>query len=161
MKTRFWVFASLAFLGYILSCNKSSSGGGSCTDVPVDSDSATLLAFANVYGINPTRDSSGLYYQIISLGTGQVPTKQSTFFITYTATLMSGTIFDSTTNAATTGYPFDQLIPGLQIGIPKIQVGGHIKLLIPSALAYGCLGSGSLVPPNSPVFFDLVLAKIQ
>ena len=58
-----------------------------------------------------------------------------------------------------TGWTLGSLIPGWQIGLPLIQKGGEIKLIVPSSLAYGC-GSGPL-PPNSVLYFDIHLVDVQ
>ncbi len=149
---------------YFIACNKSSSPGyTSCTSTAVDDDSAQLLKFADD-SIKPlTRDTTGVYYQIIDTGTGATPVPTSTLTVSYTARLMDRTIFD-TANNVTLSYPLYQLIPGWQVGLQKIKEGGHIKLLIPSALAYGCQGAGSsnsvVIPPNAPVYFDIYLIRI-
>ncbi len=52
------------------------------------------------------------------------------------------------------------LYEGWQIGLPKIGVGGHIQLFIPSAYAWGCTGDGP-VPANTPVFFDVQLLAVN
>jgi FKBP-type peptidyl-prolyl cis-trans isomerase FkpA len=163
MKTRVLISAALAIVGYFISCSKSPAVAGysSCTNLPVDSDSSALLAFAKSDSITPFRDTSGLYYQIINQGSGMSPSDTSTIFVTYTGKLMNGDIFDSTSNAAGTGFVLENLIFGWQIGLSKIQTGGHIKLLIPSALAYGCMGSGTVIPPNSPVYFDITLVSFN
>jgi len=144
-------------------CGKGSdsTGSSSCTDLPVTSDSSALLSFAKTNGITSLQDTIGLYYQIISQGSGATPALGSKVFITYTGTFMDGTIFDSTTNASKTGFVLGDLIRGWQYGLPKIQVGGRIKLLIPSAYAYGCQGYGSAIPPYAPVYFDISLVSIQ
>lgn len=51
------------------------------------------------------------------------------------------------------------VIPGWDQGIPGMRVGGSRTLLIPSMLAYGSRGSGS-VPPNSALVFDVDLISI-
>jgi FKBP-type peptidyl-prolyl cis-trans isomerase FkpA len=156
-------FFTLVSLSVILfaACGKGSSAGStSCTGPEPSADSSTLLKFANAHGITSLKDTLGLYYQVINQGTGATPTPTSTIFVTYTATLMDSTIVDSTTNPAKTGFLLGGLIPGWQLGLPKIQAGGRIKLLIPSKYAYGCLGSGP-IPPNAPMFFDITLVSIQ
>jgi len=133
---------------------------GPCTDTPVSADSTALLNFAKIQGLGDLKDTVGMYYQVISQGTGAIPTIGSKVFITYMGTLLNGTIFDSTTNAAKTGWPLGQLVAGWQYGLTKIREGGHIKLLIPSAYGYGCQGSGT-IPPNAPIYFDITLVSIQ
>ena len=51
-------------------------------------------------------------------------------------------------------------IEGWKIGIPLIKKGGKLKLIIPSALAYGC-NDISGIPGNSILFFDIDLIDVQ
>ena len=145
-----------------LACNKGGSGGYyNCTGTSPAADSPALLQFAKNNGIVPLKDSTGLYYQIINQGSGPFPSATSKIYVTYTGELMNGAIFDSTSNSSSTGFQLNQLIKGWQIGLPKIQTGGQIKLLIPSALAYGCTGAGTKIPPNAPVYFEIKLVFFQ
>jgi len=156
------LFATFMAFGliYLGGCVKSTPGVSSCTGVDVNQDSEALIIFAHRNGITPTRDTTGLYYQIIDTGTGVNPNSFSRIYVTYTATTLDGQIFDSTTQSANTGYLLNGLIPAWQIGLPKIKTGGHIKLLVPSALGYGCSGGGTSVPPNTPLYFDVTLVSI-
>ena len=54
----------------------------------------------------------------------------------------------------------NQFIEGWRIAIPYIQKGGHIKMIIPSSLAYGCTGNKS-IPPNAPLYYDVVLVNVN
>jgi FKBP-type peptidyl-prolyl cis-trans isomerase len=149
--------------GLLTSCTQSSSGPATqpCTNNPVTADSSALLAYARSNGITPTADPTGLYYQIVSPGTGPVLTANSVVFVTYTGTLLNGTIFDSTTNYARTGFPLGGLIGAWQIGLTKISAGGRIKLLVPSAMGYGCAGSPPAIPSNAPLFFDVTVVSAK
>ncbi|HXB45295.1 MAG TPA: FKBP-type peptidyl-prolyl cis-trans isomerase [Puia sp.] len=153
---------ALAILGiciYFISCNKNTSPGYfSCTGIAAANDSSQLLAFAKAYGITPIADTSWLYYQIINQGTGAFPIGSSKITVNYVGKFMNGDNFDSTTTPAT--FQLDSLITGWQYGLPKIKAGGRIKLLLPSALAFGCTGNGQ-IPPNSPLYFDVTLISVQ
>jgi FKBP-type peptidyl-prolyl cis-trans isomerase FkpA len=144
---------------YIISCTKSynSSGSYSCTGTPVSGDSTVLLAFAKTDSITPTMDTSGMYYQIITQGAGIRPVGKDKITVNYVGKFMNGQTFDSSLSPIT--IEVDSLILGWQYGLPKIQPGGQIKLLIPSALAYGCQGSG-YIPPNTPVYFEVSLLNV-
>ncbi|MGB3162737.1 MAG: FKBP-type peptidyl-prolyl cis-trans isomerase [Chitinophagaceae bacterium] len=50
-------------------------------------------------------------------------------------------------------------IPGFQIGLQLIQKGGVIKMIIPSSLAYGCSGQGTIAG-NSILFFEVELVDV-
>jgi FKBP-type peptidyl-prolyl cis-trans isomerase len=42
-----------------------------------------------------------------------------------------------------------------------MKVGGRRTLIIPSRLGYGSRGSGSSIPPNSALVFDIELLALQ
>ena len=123
-------------------------------------DDTQITTYLTTKSISAVKDASGLYYQIITPGSAAKPTATSGVYITYDGTLMStGVSFDS----KTTPYYFpslDKLIQGWQIGLPKIGKGGHIKLFVPSGLAYKNDGSGS-VPANAVLIFDITLVDFN
>lgn len=143
----------------ILSTQSSCSKSGACSlkaDFTPDKNTtqnAAMVAFCTANNISYTTDESGILYQIITPGSSTHPNLCETLSMTYTGTLLNGTKFDSGTIS---NYSLGQLIPGWQIAVPKIGKGGHIKVLIPSSLAYGAQAVGS-IPANSPLYFDIVL----
>src|SRR5580765_4183641 len=125
MKGIFFAICCLGVLIYNSGCNKSYSPDySSCTPVQVDQDTTALLKFAHDHYIKPTRDSSGLYYEIVDIGSGLSPIGTSRIFVTYVGKLMDGTTFDSVGNAMASGWVLNTLIEGWQIGLPKIAGGG-------------------------------------
>jgi FKBP-type peptidyl-prolyl cis-trans isomerase FkpA len=159
------IFAVLCMISvaYFISCVKTNSGSNytSCTGVDVAGDSSALLKYAGD-SIHVTKDSSGLYFQILDSGAGVSASANSGLLVSYKGRLLDNNVFDSTASSSNLrGLTLNQLIPGWQIGLPKIKKGGHIKLLIPSALAWGCQGSGNSIPPNAPVYFDIYLLDVN
>ena len=154
-------FVLFLFLGSILlnytGCVKSPDV---CTPKTVESEEAQILAYANANSIITTRHSSGLYYQIISAGSGTTPNPNSRIFIRYVGKLMNGVIFDQKDDHTQTGWTLGTLIAGWQFGVPLIQKGGKIRLIIPSALAYGCQANGP-IPANSILYFEIELIDVQ
>jgi FKBP-type peptidyl-prolyl cis-trans isomerase len=140
-------------------CLKSSDSN-TCTPKTVQSEQAQIVAYAAANGITATAHSTGLYYQVTNTGSGATPTLSSKVFVTYTGKLTNGTVFDSQTNATLTGWTLGSLIAGWQIGIPLIQKGGSIKLIVPSSMAYGCQGVGT-IPANSILYFEITLVDVQ
>ena len=64
-------------------------------------------------------------------------------------------MFDQTTSGPAT-FPLSRVIAGWQEGIPLFKKGGKGLLLIPSTIAYGSRGAGS-IPPNAPIAFEVEL----
>jgi len=153
---RSWLF----FIGTILvfiACKKNESG---CAPVSPDSESAAMAAFCSDYGIDYTIDSNGIYYEIVDQGSGETATIDSLITVTYTASLLTGDIIDDRSDSALT-RPLKDFIEGWRLAIPYIQEGGHIKMVVPSSLAYGCTGTQGLIPANSPLYFDVVLINVS
>ena len=97
--------------------------------------------------------SSGLYYVIIQPGTADHPTINSSVKCSYKGYTLDNIVFDEG-NSITFGL--SRVIKGWQEGIQLIGKGGKIKLVIPSALAYGSAGSGS-IGPDEVLVFDVTL----
>ena len=153
---KFLLASSVAVL--MIACNKKNDSA--CTPVPPSSEASAISGFCTSNGINATVDSNGIYYQIIDPGSGARPTMNSTITVTYTASLLDETVIDDHSSNPIT-QPLGSFIEGWIIAIPYIQQGGHIKMIIPSSLAYGCTGSQGIVPPNSPLYFDVVLTAVS
>ena len=107
-------------------------------------------------GLTAQSTASGVYYIVDTQGTGDQPTINSEVTVRYTGKLFSGSVFDS----GTISYPLLNLIEGWQIGIPLFNTGGSGTLFIPSGLAYGPTGSGSIAP-NTVLIFDMDLISFQ
>jgi FKBP-type peptidyl-prolyl cis-trans isomerase len=143
----------------VLIAGSGCTTDNACKEKTVQSEQGTIINYAATNGISATAHSSGLYYQITSPGSGPTPTATSTVFIKYTGKLMDGTVFDSHTTTAISGH-LNEMVQGFRSGLPLIQKGGTIKLIIPSSLAYGCNGFGT-VPGYSILYFEVELTDVQ
>jgi FKBP-type peptidyl-prolyl cis-trans isomerase FkpA len=54
-----------------------------------------------------------------------------------------------------------RVIPGWDLGFAGMNVGGQRRLIIPPDLGYGSRGSGSAIPPNATLVFDIELLGVQ
>lgn len=100
-----------------------------------------------------------MYYQIMSPGSGPTPTATSKVYVTYTGKRMDNVIFDQ--SASPVAFNLGGLIEGWQIGLSLIKKGGQIRLIVPSAMAYGCTGNQPVIAPNSVLYFDINLIDVQ
>jgi len=65
-----------------------------------------------------------------------------------------GTVFDQAKDKPAT-FPLKRLIRGWQIAAPLVKVGGKIKIVIPSGLAYSIRTRAAKIPPNSILVFEI------
>ena len=143
-----------------LALNTGCKKDKSCKPNPVSKEVSQIQSYAASNGITATAHSSGLYYEIINMGTGPKANSASKISITYTGKYMNGQIFDEQVTANVKPWALSGLIQGWIIGIPLINEGGHIKLIVPSSLAYGCEQYYD-IPGNSVLFFDISLVDVQ
>ena len=111
---------------------------------------------------NPITGPTTLQITDTTVGTGATAANGDTVTVHYVGAFLDGTVFDSSYNRGTP-YTFQlgagQVIRGFDQGIVGMRVGGKWLLVIPSSLAYGSQGSGS-IPPNTPIQFQVELVSI-
>jgi FKBP-type peptidyl-prolyl cis-trans isomerase FkpA len=149
-----------ALLGSLVLFFSSCTRDTGCKPVSVDSEKAVLEAFNASIGMNATRHSAGVYYEILAPGSTNKPLIASTIYVRYKGTLLDGKVFDQQTNPGFTGFILNNLIDGWKYTVPLIGKGGKIRISVPSALGYGCQGqpTGSTpIPPNAPLYFEIEL----
>lgn len=141
---------------FSLSCSFSS-----CSEDFRTKDEERIQQYIQDNNLTVIEAQDGLYYTMDLIGTGAQPSGvYSTVTVHYTGKLMDGTTFDSSVGGTPYTSSLTNVIKGWQYGIPYFKVGGKGKLLIPSHLAYGSTGSGS-IGPNEPLVFDIELIAAQ
>lgn len=101
--------------------------------------------------------ANGLKIWDVTEGTGAVVEPGDTITIHYRGWLLDGTVFDSSeTRGQPSTFPLNNLIEGWKQGIPGMKEGGTRRLFIPSELAYGSQGTGT-IPPDSDLVFEIQL----
>lgn len=104
---------------------------------------------------------SGLQYEVIEEGKGEIPSPYDTVRVQYTGRLLDGTVFDSSWDRGEPEeFPLQGVIPGWSEGIQLMKEGGKSRFYIPSKLAYGSQGAGNFIPPNSVIIFDVEFLNI-
>lgn len=106
------------------------------------------------------RTDSGLYYEVIELGDGEVPGPNDTVRIHYSGSLISGETFDSShARGEPAEFPVMGVIPGMSEGLQLLPVRSEAILYIPADLGYGNQGAGN-IPPGSTLIFEVEVIDI-
>ncbi|MFW1811936.1 FKBP-type peptidyl-prolyl cis-trans isomerase [Acinetobacter ursingii] len=120
---------------------------------------AFLTENAKKSGIITTK--SGLQYQVLQAGTGKSPKANSKVKVNYEGRLLDGTVFDSSiARNHPVEFQLSQVIQGWTEGVQTMKEGGKTRFFIPANLAYGDVGSGDAIGPNSVLIFDIELLQV-
>lgn len=114
----------------------------------------------------------GLKYYDLVVGAGAEPKKGDRVAIHFDVKFRNVTFFTTRQGIGVTGgspFGFDvgqprdapgSALPGIDLGIRGMRVGGQRRLLVPPALAYGDKGVGE-IPPNATLQIDVELLSIK
>lgn len=110
-------------------------------------------------GIKTTE--SGLQYQVITEGKGDMPKATDTVITHYTGTTIDGKVFDSSVQRkAPATFPVNGVIKGWTEALQMMNAGSKWRLTIPYELAYGEQGAGAAIGPFATLVFDVELLEI-
>lgn len=128
-------------------------------DVNAKQGEAFLVENAKKTGVI-TRPS-GLQYSVLQQGTGKSPSAKSKVSVNYEGRLLDGTVFDSSfARNEAVEFQVSQVIQGWTEGLQLMKEGAKYRFFIPAKLAYGEIGAGDAIGPNSTLIFDVELLKV-
>ena len=108
-----------------------------------------------------TVTESGLQYEVLVEGNGEIPTSDKQVRVHYHGTLTDGTKFDSSVERGQPAeFPVTGVIKGWVEALQMMPVGSKWKLYIPQDLAYGERGAGAAIPPFAALVFEVELLDI-
>ncbi len=104
---------------------------------------------------------SGLQYEVIKEGTGDMPKASDEVTTHYHGTLINGDVFDSSVDRGQPAtFPVGGVIPAWVEALQLMKTGSKWKLYCPSNLAYGSQGAGGKIGPNTTLIFEVELISI-
>lgn len=112
-------------------------------------------------GKTSTPASAQTNFEITSQGNGPITQQGSVIVMTYSGFLPDGKEFDSTKSA-----PFcfqlgsRKVIEGLEERLIGVKQGTKLKFTVPPEKAYGETGFGNLIPPNTPLTYEVELLSV-
>lgn len=127
---------------------------------------ANRIAGEEFLKANAKKDSvkttpSGLQYKVLTMGTGEIPTKEAKVKVNYEGHLIDGTEFDSSykRNKPVT-FPVSGVIAGWTEALCMMPVGSKWQLFVPQELAYKDREQAK-IPPFSCLIFTVELLEIE
>ena len=99
--------------------------------------------------------ADGILLTELTAGTGNKPAASDQVQVKYVGRLPDGTVFDQSTQPQ--WFRLDSVISGWSSALQQMPVGAKWRLVIPSSQAYGADGAGELIPPYTPLVFEIEL----
>ncbi len=162
MKTTHAFFKSL-LLGSILGIMLTA-----CLEDGVENRSAAddeaIQNYLNTLNIIAERTPSGLYYTILSEGSGEPATETMISDVAYDLTLLESNREVEAEDSYVFRPSVGSFLPGLTEGVQLMREGATYRFYVPSTLAFG-ISSGDLngvfVPSNSIFIMDVTLNEVR
>jgi peptidylprolyl isomerase len=133
-----------------------ASAGGRPPDI---SDTAFERSLA-INLATMTRTPSGVYYEDVKPGDGDVIRAKKQVTIKYTGWLPNGNKFDSNADGIEFMFSAGRVIRGWDDGLEGMRVGGIRKLVIPPELGYGFRDAGK-IPAGSVLVFRVEVVRMR
>jgi FKBP-type peptidyl-prolyl cis-trans isomerase FkpA len=150
---------------------------GECPEEQLAEDVQLIEEYLKDNNLTAERLTSyDLYYITEDQGAGEKPENGQNISVNYVGKFLDGKVFDTSIesvakdedifNESRTYEPFSftlgrrQVILGWDVGMKLINEGGKATLLLPSYMAYGPRGTGS-IPANTVLLFEVELVSIN
>lgn len=128
-------------------------------------EDSILTAYLTANKIKATPTESGLIYVKKQAGKGAKAEMGKLVTVDYTGKFLDGTVFDSSIGNERGPIQIvlgaKQVIPGWEEGIAMMSEGEKGILILPSKIAYAERGAGNVIPPYTPIMFEVELIKVE
>jgi FKBP-type peptidyl-prolyl cis-trans isomerase FkpA len=155
----------VAAIAFLAACSKSPFGIEQYrAQARIDDEIVQkYIADNNLQDVAEKIDTSGVYCIVLKPGSGNsVFTNSTTITVGYTARLLTtgDTVYN--TGNIHPSYVLGNIIKAWQLGIPKVQEGGQVRIISPSRYAYGPYDQpNSKIPKNSVLDFLITLYDVK
>lgn len=103
----------------------------------------------------------GINYRVVRKGTGRRPQITDKVKVHYRGFFKDGRVFDSSYKVKNPAiFQVNAVIEGWTKILLMMNEGDFYEVLIPSELAYGSLGAGNLIPPDTDLCFQIEFLQI-
>jgi FKBP-type peptidyl-prolyl cis-trans isomerase FkpA len=124
-------------------------------------NNATNPSLATATGTARTTTASGIVFESLVTGSGPTPRASDKVRVHYRGTFLDGREFDSSyQRGQPTEFQLDRVIKCWTEAVQLMRPGGKARIMCPAAVAYGERGAGGVIPPNTPLNFEIELLAI-
>ncbi len=157
-------FIFLVFIG-IFSCTTPSNSQD--FEDQVIRDRFLITTFLTENDLEAQESEFGYFYRVLQEGIDPILSSiDDTVIVSvhYEGHILYGDIFDS---SVLRDEPFNftlgmgEVIIGWDLGVYQMKVGEKTEFYFPSRFGYGLTGSGSTIPPNAVLVFEIEILKIE
>ena len=133
----------------------------------LEKEEGQMNNYITSHGLEVRKTKSGVYIAEKKEGTGTAAVAKKMISINYIGRFLDDTVFESTYKEEKYGRPVSvivgnqQVIRGWEETFLEMKAGGHYVLLVPSHMAFGTRGRGDIVPPNTPLVFEIKVLSVK
>lgn len=113
--------------------------------------------------LNMNQTRTGLWYQIIKGGEGDLLSDNSRIIMKYECSLLDGTLCYSSDNLGNKELILGKstMESGLNEGLRLLKPGAEAIFILPPFLAYGLPGDGKMIPPRAVIVYNVNILRPQ
>jgi FKBP-type peptidyl-prolyl cis-trans isomerase FkpA len=123
--------------------------------------------YMTAQGLEMKKTKSGVYVEATKEGQGDIAVAKKMISFNYTGKFLDGKVFETTIKENGIGHPLSitvgnqQVIRGWEEAFLEMRAGGTYVVIVPSHMAFGPKGRGGVVPPNTPLVFEIQVVSVR
>jgi FKBP-type peptidyl-prolyl cis-trans isomerase len=170
---QFWVIGLMLVLVSCDSCQHTKSSMPSDAEIRQElmqankkkhlNEKDSIHAFVVHQGWPMIETNTGMYYQVLKKGDGAVIKNGDRVDVSFSVFLLDGTLCYQNVPANPVSFEVgqDHVETGLHQLMPMITEGSHVRVILPSHLAFGFTGDSQRIPGDSPLYYDLTVLRVR
>lgn len=126
-------------------------------------DADSIKNFAKSKNWAMTQTQTGLWYEIVNIGTGSIVELGDIVQIDYRIELLDGTLCYKSDSLTPKEFKVGQggVESGLEEGILKLRKGDKARFIMPPHLAYGVIGDQHKIPRMAIIKYDVEVLDVR
>lgn len=126
-------------------------------------DSARIVGVVRANNWNMQVTSTGLWYELLESGTGQIAEAGMRVGITYKVKLLDGRLVYSSDSTGVKYFTISKggVERGLEEGLTLMKQGDSARFIMPPYMAHYLLGDQNKIPPRATIIYEVRLKTLM